>query len=89
MKMQTAKNPKAKIVIAGMLVPPNIGPDYTDKFKKIFPALAKKNNATLIPFLLQNVAGDETLNQSDGIHPNAQGHKIVAETVLKSLEPLL
>jgi acyl-CoA thioesterase I len=84
-----AKYPKARIVIAGMMVPPNIGPDYTEKFKKIYPALAKKNNAALIPFLLQDVAGDENLNLADGIHPNAKGHKIVAENVLKVIEPLL
>jgi acyl-CoA thioesterase I len=83
------KYPKARIVIAGMMVPPNIGPDYTEKFKKIYPALAKKNNATLIPFLLQDVAGDEKLNLADGIHPNAKGHKIVAENVLRVIEPLL
>jgi acyl-CoA thioesterase I len=81
--------PKAKIVIAGMMVPPNIGQDYTEKFKQIYPALAKKNNAKLIPFLLEDVAGNESLNLSDGIHPNAQGHKIVAENVLKIIEPLL
>lgn len=84
-----AKNPNVKIVIAGMMVPPNIGPDYTEKFRNIFPVLAKKNNATLIPFLLADVAGDEKLNLADGIHPNAQGHKIVAENVLKAIEPLL
>lgn len=84
-----AKNPNARIVIAGMLVPPNMGPDYTEKFKKIFPALAKKNNATLIPFLLQNVAGNEKLNQGDGIHPNVEGHKIVADNVVDAIEPLL
>lgn len=83
------KYPKAKIVIAGMMVPPNMGPDYTSKFKKIFPELAKKNNATLIPFLLQDVAGNEKLNQADGIHPNAEGHKIVAENVFKIVKPLL
>jgi acyl-CoA thioesterase-1 len=83
------KYPNVKIVIAGMMVPPNIGPEYTEKFRKIFPALAKKNNATLIPFLLADVAGDEKLNLPDGIHPNAQGHKIVAENVLKAIEPLL
>ena len=83
------KFPKAKIVIAGMLVPPNMGPDYTASFRKIFPDLAKKNNAALIPFLLQNVAGDEKLNLADGIHPNVDGHKIVAENVLKVIEPLL
>jgi acyl-CoA thioesterase I len=84
-----AKYPKAKIVIAGMMVPPNMGPDYTSKFRKIFPELAKKNNATLIPFLLQDVAGNEKLNQADGIHPNVEGHKIVAENVFKTVQPLL
>ncbi len=84
-----AKYPKAKIVIAGMLVPPNMGPDYTASFRKIFPELAKKNKATLIPFLLQDVAGNEKLNIADGIHPNVEGHKIVAENVLKVIEPLL
>src|SRR6187551_3724303 len=53
------KNPKVKIVVAGMMVPPNMGQDYTTKFKKVFPALAKKNNASLIPFLLQDVGGIE------------------------------
>ena len=84
-----AKYPKAKIVIAGMLVPPNMGPDYTASFRKIFPDLAKKNNVSLIPFLLQDVAGDEKLNNADGIHPNVEGHKIVAQNVLKVIEPLL
>ena len=72
-----------------MMVPPNMGPDYTSKFRKIFPELAKKNNATLIPFLLQDVAGNEKLNQADGIHPNVEGHKIVAENVFKIVKPLL
>jgi len=84
-----SKYPKAKIVIAGMLVPPNLGPEYTASFRKIFPDLAKKNNATLIPFLLQDVAGDEKLNIADGIHPNVEGHKIVAQNVLKVIEPIL
>jgi acyl-CoA thioesterase-1 len=83
------KNPKVKIVIAGMMVPPNMGTDYTDRFRKIFPVLAKKNNAVLIPFLLQDVAGNEKLNQADGIHPNIEGHKIVAENVFKILNPLI
>jgi acyl-CoA thioesterase I len=78
-----AKNPRAKIVIAGMLVPPNMGPDYTSKFRKIFPEIAQTNKATLIPFLLQDVAGDEKLNQADGIHPNVEGHKKVADNVYK------
>lgn len=84
-----AKNPQAKIVIAGMMVPPNMGPDYTERFRKIFPALARKNDATLIPFLLEDVAGHEHLNLDDGIHPNREGHRVVAANVYKSLAPLL
>lgn len=84
-----AKYPNAKIVIAGMLVPPNMGPEYSEKFKNIFPALAKKNKAALIPFLLEDVAGIEKLNLADGVHPNAEGHKIVAENVYKVIAPLL
>ena len=61
----------------------------TSKFQKIFPELAKKNNAALIPFLLQDVAGKEDLNLGDGIHPNVEGHKIVADNVVKVLQPLL
>lgn len=83
------KYPQVKLVIAGMLVPPNMGPDYTSEFRKIFPELAKKNKATLIPFILQDVAGYEKLNLSDGIHPNPEGHKIVARNVYKILVPLL
>ncbi len=83
------KYPSTKIVVAGMMVPPNMGPDYTAGFQKIFPELAKKNNAKLIPFLLEGVAGDEKLNNADGIHPNVEGHKIVAANVLKIVEPLL
>ena len=83
------KFPNVKIVIAGMMVPPNMGPEYTAKFQKIFPDLAKKNNASLIPFLLQDVAGNEKLNLEDGIHPNVEGHKIVADNVVKILQPLL
>jgi acyl-CoA thioesterase-1 len=84
-----AKYPSVKIVIAGMMVPPNMGSEYTTKFQKVFPALAKKNNATLIPFLLQDVAGNEKLNLADGIHPNVEGHKIVAENIVKVLDPLI
>ena len=84
-----AKNPKVKIVVAGMLVPPNMGPEYTTQFKTIYPELARKKNATLIPFLLEGVAGNEKLNLADGIHPNVEGHKIVAESVVKIIGPLL
>lgn len=83
------KYPKVKVVIAGMMVPPNMGPAYASEFQKIFPELARKNNATLIPFLLQDVAGHEKFNLGDGIHPNPEGHKIVADNVYKILSPLL
>ncbi len=83
------KNPDVKIVLAGMMVPPNLGKEYTTEFKGIYPGLAKKNKATLIPFLLDGVAGDNKLNIADGIHPNVEGHKIVANTVIKIVEPLL
>jgi acyl-CoA thioesterase I len=84
-----SKFPNAKIIIAGMMVPPNMGEDYTSKFQKIFPELAKKNNVLLIPFLLEDVAGKEDLNLPDGIHPNVEGHKIVADNVCRILNPLM
>jgi len=84
-----AKYPKTKIVVVGMMVPPNMGKDYSTQFNEIFPALAKKNNAALMPFLLEGVAGNEKLNLPDGIHPNIEGHKIVAKNVKKVLTPLL
>ncbi len=82
-------NPEVKIIIAGMMVPPNLGQDYTTKFHQIFPELAKRNRAICIPFLLDGVAGDPRLNLPDGIHPTSKGHKIVADTVWKYLEPLI
>ncbi|MFZ2904678.1 MAG: arylesterase [Cyclobacteriaceae bacterium] len=84
-----AKNPNVKIVVVGMMVPPNMGADYTTDFKKVFPEVAKKNNATLMPFLLEGVAGNEKLNLPDGIHPNIEGHKIVAGNVVKIIRALL
>ncbi len=82
-------NPEVKIILAGMQVPPNLGQDYTQAFREIFPELAKSNSATLIPFILEGVAGNPELNLSDGIHPTPEGHMILAETVWKYLEPLL
>ncbi len=84
-----AANPNVKIVVAGMLVPPNLGQEYTAGFSEIFPNVAKANDATLIPFILEGVAGDPELNLDDGIHPTPDGHIIVAETVWKYLFPLL
>lgn len=83
------KYPEARIILAGMQVPPNLGPQYTEKFKEMYPELAKKNNVELIPFLLKGVGGDPELNQADGIHPTAKGHKVIAETVWDTLKPIL
>lgn len=83
------KNPDVEIIIAGMMVPPNLGEEYTSDFRAIFPRLASKNNTALIPFLLEGVAGDKDLNLADGIHPNPQGHKIVANTILNVLKTIL
>ena len=84
-----AKYPSAKLVLAGMQIPPNMGPAYITEFKNIYSDLAVKNKMTLIPFLLEGVGGEEKLNQADGIHPTAEGHKIVAENIWTELKPLL
>ena len=84
-----ARNPAVKIVIAGMQIPPNIGADYAAGFRAAFADLAQKNDAALIPFLLDGVGGHLELNQADAIHPTPAGHKIIAETVWQTLEPLL
>jgi acyl-CoA thioesterase I len=84
-----AKNPSAKIVIAGMTMPTSMGETYVRDFAEIFPALAKTNDATLIPFLLEGVGGRPELNLPDGFHPNVAGHQIVADVVWKTLDPLL
>ena len=83
------KYPQCKIVLAGMMVPPNMGKQYTDSFRHIYPDLAKKNNAVLISFLLDGVAGNEKLNQADGIHPTAEGHKIIATNLKSVFEKLI
>lgn len=82
-------NPDVKILLAGMQIPPNMGQDYTNEFKMIFPELAEKNNISLIPFLLKDVAGMSELNQQDGIHPTAKGQQIVADNVWEILEAVL
>ena len=84
-----AKNPEVKIVVAGMQMPPNVGQQYREEFRQVFFDIAKENNATMIPFLLEGVGGLREFNQPDLIHPNPEGHKIVAEVVWKTLEPLL
>jgi acyl-CoA thioesterase-1 len=83
------KYPDAKIVLAGMRVPPNMGRDYAKQFDAIFADIAKKNKAALVPFVLEGVGGVPALNLPDGIHPTAKGHEIVAANVWKVLEPTL
>jgi acyl-CoA thioesterase I len=83
------KYPAAKIVLAGMQIPPSMGATYATAFRQTFLQLAAKNKAALIPFLLQGVGGIPQLNQSDGIHPTEQGHRIVANNVWQVLQPLL
>jgi acyl-CoA thioesterase-1 len=84
-----AKHPRVTLVLAGMQMPTNMGPDYTRRFAAMYPELAEKNRTALIPFLLEGVGGVASLNQADGIHPTAAGHQILADTVWRTLQPLL
>src|SRR6266699_1703050 len=83
-----ARNPNVRVVIAGMQLPNYGAEDYVSAFGKMFGELAAKNGAALVPYLLDGVAGDPSLNLSDGIHPNASGQKILAENVWRVLEPI-
>jgi acyl-CoA thioesterase-1 len=82
------KSPHTKIVLAGMQLPPNMGQDYTTEFRELYVQIAAANNLALIPFILKDVGGIAALNQSDGIHPTVEGHKIVAHTVWEVLGPI-
>lgn len=84
-----AKHPQAALVIAGMQVPPNLGPQYAADFRALFPRLARANGAVLIPFLLEGVGGVAELMQGDGIHPTEEGHRKVADVVWPYLQPVL
>ena len=77
------------IVLAGMLVPPNQGSDYSQRYAKVFSDVAKDETVELLPFLLEGVAGNPDLNQPDGVHPNVEGQKVIAEHVFKMLHPIL
>jgi len=78
-----------EVVLAGMKIPPNYGPAYTTGFASVFERLAQDHSVTLIPFFLEGVAARKELNQADGIHPTAEGYRIVAQTVFDVIEPLL
>jgi len=82
-------SPTPTIVLVGMAAPPNMGDEYANEFAAVFTELAEENATALVPFLLEGVAADPDLNQSDGIHPTAAGHRIMAETVWEVVGPLL
>jgi acyl-CoA thioesterase-1 len=84
-----ARDPRTKIILTGMVMPPSMGADFTRTFAKIYPDLAAKNQLILIPFLLDRVGGITSLNQADMIHPNREGHALLAATVWRYLQPLL
>jgi acyl-CoA thioesterase I len=87
--IEEAQKKDIKVILAGMKMPTNYGEPYRSNFEKMFPRLAKKYGVKFIPFLLEGVGGVSSLNLPDGIHPNPEGHKVMATTVLKTLEPLL
>ena len=87
--LERAKARNIPVVLAGMEAPPNNGPEYTREFREVYTDLAKEYDVRFVPFLLLGVAGNASLNQGDGIHPNARGAAIVADLVLSELEPLL
>lgn len=84
-----AERPEAEIVLAGMLAPPNLGREYTDRFREMYVELAEENDLALIPFLLRGVGGVPEMNQADGIHPNEEGARVVADNVWEVLGPIL
>jgi acyl-CoA thioesterase-1 len=81
--------PGAKVLLAQMESPPNLGERYTTAFRAMFPAVAREEDITLVPFLLDRVAGVPSMNQADGIHPNEAGSKIVADNVFRAILPVL
>lgn len=84
-----AMYPDIRVVIAGMEAPPNLGEDYTRRFRAIFPEVARETGADLVPFILEDVAGVPGLNQGDGIHPTPEGHRLMARNVWAVLEPVV
>ncbi len=87
--IERAQSRGVTVILAGMEAPPNLGTEYTRQFRQTFRDLAKQYNTAFIPFVLEGVGGRVELNQTDGIHPNAEGEKIFTETIWHALEPLL
>lgn len=84
--IEYAQDQKIRVILGGLYMPPNYGKDYTDQFAKMYQSLAKKYKVTFIPFILDKVAGNPKYNLADGIHPNEDGHRIIAENVFESLK---
>lgn len=82
-------HPDSEIILAGMMVPPNMGEAYSQRFQQVFPRVANDENVHLISFLLEGVAGEASLNLEDGIHPNKKGHRVVTENIWTTLRPIL
>jgi acyl-CoA thioesterase-1 len=87
--VEMVKKENVKIFLAGIYMPPNYGKEYAQKFANVFPKVAKDTDIPLLPFLLDSVAANPELNLADGIHPNEEGHKIMAETVFQFLKDKL
>jgi acyl-CoA thioesterase-1 len=87
--IELAQQKRVAVLLAGMEAPPNFGPEYTVSFRQVYRDLARQYNIKLLPFLLDKVAGEPSLNLADGIHPNAEGSKIVADTVWNVLRPMV
>jgi acyl-CoA thioesterase-1 len=87
--IEQAREQEIVVILAGMEAPPNYGPEYTTAFRQAYQDVAREQRVLFIPFLLANVAGQSTLNQGDGIHPNTEGAAIMAETVWRALRPVL
>ena len=87
--IETAKRRGITVLLCGMEAPPNFGPQYTREFRKAYVELADEHDVALIPFMLAGVAGESALNQDDGIHPNEEGTRRVADLIWQSLQPLL
>lgn len=84
-----AQKQQVQVILGGLYMPPNYGKDYTEKFKRMYLELSKKYKLTFIPFVLDQVAGNPKYNLADGIHPNEEGHRIVAENIFKVLKDIL
>lgn len=87
--IERARTRKIEVLLAGMYAPTNTGPEYRREVEEAFQSLAREHKVVFIPFFLERVAGIESLNQPDGIHPNKEGTRIIAETIYKALRPLL